>query len=83
MASQKYQYQCRWNYSKQTAGIQISAALARSTNAGPPGAKDDVELDVTLNAAAGFVVFTPKALSIPILEGILPKRSHLEQWRLV
>ena len=47
----------------------------RFTDGGPPGAKAEVELDVTLNATAEFVVFTPKALPIPvpqkILEGML------------
>jgi len=45
----------------------------RFTDGGPPGAKAEVELDVTLNATAEFVVFTPKALPVPqkILEGML------------
>jgi len=41
------------------------------TNAGLPNAKAEIELDVTLNGAAEAVVFTPKALSIPVLQNML------------
>ena len=51
--------------------IGCSCAAVRSTDGGPLGAKAEVELDVTLNATAGFVVFTPKALPIPVLQKIL------------
>jgi len=43
----------------------------RPTDADLPGVKAEVGLDMSLNAAAGFVVFTPKALSIPVLQKIL------------
>ena len=48
-----------------------SCLTARPTDAGLPGAKAEVELDMSLNAAAGFVVFTLKALPIPALQKIL------------
>jgi len=51
--------------------IGRSCAAVRFTDGGPPGAKAEVELDVTLNATAGFVVFTPEALPIPVLKKIL------------
>jgi len=52
--------------------IGRSCAAVRSTDGGPPGAKAEVELDVTLNATAGFcVIFTPEALPIPVLQKIL------------
>jgi len=43
----------------------------RLTDAGLPDAKAEVELDVKLNAAAGFVVVPPRAPSIPVLQKIL------------
>lgn len=47
--------------------IDSSCSAVRPTEA---GAKAEVELDVTLNVTAGFVVFTPKVLSITVLQKI-------------
>lgn len=51
----------------------------RPTDAGLPGAKVEVELDMSSTAVAGFVVFTLKVLSIPVLqksiESMLPDEA--------
>ena len=51
--------------------IRNSCLTVRPTDADLPGVKAEVGLDMSLSAAAGFVVFTPKALSIPVLQKIL------------
>ena len=51
--------------------IRNSCLTVRPTDADLQGVKAEVGLDMSLNAAAGFVVFTPKALSIPVLQKIL------------
>ena len=51
--------------------IRNSCLTVRPTDADLQGVKAEVGLDMSLSAAAGFVVFTPKALSIPVLQKIL------------